>query len=106
MAAADVTITKPGGMTSSEALAAGLPMVIASPYPLQEEVNANVLLEQGAAVRVDPITTLGHKLKRLLATPDRIAEMRANCAGLARPASAAAVAECVLEELVVRGRER
>lgn len=106
MAAADVTITKPGGMTSSEALAAGLPMIIASPYPLQEEVNANVLLEQGAAVRVAPITTLGHKLKRLLAAPDRIAEMRVNCAGLARPASAAAVAECVLQELVVRGRER
>lgn len=106
MAAADVAVTKPGGLTSSEALSAGLPMVIANPYPLQEEVNASVLLEHGAAVRVDSISTLGHKLKRLLATPDRLAEMRANCARLAHPGSAAAVASCVLDELVLKARAR
>src|SRR5690606_15604226 len=51
MAAADVVVSKPGGMTSSEALAAGLPLLLVSPYPLQEEANANVLLENGAALR-------------------------------------------------------
>src|SRR5690606_24882881 len=45
MAASDVVLTKPGGLTSSEALAAGVPLLLVSPYPLQEEANADVLLE-------------------------------------------------------------
>src|SRR5690606_37682465 len=66
MAAADIVLTKPGGMTSSEALAAGLPLLLVSPYPLHEEANATVLLENGAALRVEPVSTLGFKLRRLL----------------------------------------
>src|SRR5690606_18909828 len=44
MAAADLVVTKPGGMTISESLAAGLPLLLINPYPLQEEANANALL--------------------------------------------------------------
>lgn len=106
MAAADLLLSKPGGLTSSEALAAGLPMMLVSPYPLQEEVNANVLLEHGVASRVEPISTLSHKLRRLLEAPERRAEMRSNCAELARPQAATAVAEIVMSELVTRNRGR
>src|SRR5690554_4444435 len=100
MAAADIVLTKPGGLTSSEALAAGLPLMLVSPYPLQEEVNANVLLENGTAVRVEPLSTLSHKLRSLLEEPERLASMRAACARLARPDSARTVASIVLDELV------
>jgi len=100
MASADLAITKPGGLTSSEALAAGLPLMLVSPYPLQEEVNANVLLENGTAVRVEPLSTLSHKLRSLLEEPERLASMRAACARLARPDSARTVASIVLDELV------
>ena len=52
MEAADLLITKPGGLTSSEALAMKrLPMLITHPIPGQEERNARYLLKQGVAER-------------------------------------------------------
>jgi processive 1,2-diacylglycerol beta-glucosyltransferase len=51
MHAADVLVTKPGGLTTSEALAAGVPMVLLRPLPGQEERNARYLGSRGAAVR-------------------------------------------------------
>ncbi|MBS1186807.1 MAG: galactosyldiacylglycerol synthase [Burkholderiaceae bacterium] len=50
MACADLAITKPGGLSTSECLAMGLPMILNAPIPGQEEHNANYLLEEGAAV--------------------------------------------------------
>ncbi len=50
MAASDIAVTKPGGLTTSECLAAGLPMVGVDPIPGQEEGNRDFLLEHGAAV--------------------------------------------------------
>ena len=52
MHAADVLVTKPGGLTTSEALAARLPMVLLRPLPGQEERNARYLASRGAALRV------------------------------------------------------
>ena len=50
MSAADLIVTKPGGLTSSEALAKRLPMVIVNPIPGQEDRNVEFLLNNGAAV--------------------------------------------------------
>ena len=63
-------------MTISESLAAGLPLLLINPYPLQEEANANALLENGAAVRIDPLSTFALKLRRLLEDRERLATMR------------------------------
>src|SRR5206468_4326301 len=49
MAVADLIITKPGGLTSAEALALGKPLLILSPIPGQEMANSDFLLERGAA---------------------------------------------------------
>lgn len=103
MAAADLAVTKPGGMTCSEALAAGLPLLIVNPYPLQEEANANVLLENGAAVRVEPLSTFAHKLRRLLDDGERMQAMRAAATRVAKPDAAATVARSVVDELLLRG---
>lgn len=95
MAAADLVAGKPGGLTVSESLAAGVPFAVIQPYPLQEEANANHLLEHGAGVRIDPLTTFAHKLRAVLDDPERHAAMRAAAARLGRPDAAAAVArEC------------
>ena len=51
MTAADVMVGKPGGLTTSEALAKELLLVIVNPIPGQEERNSDHLLEQGAALR-------------------------------------------------------
>lgn len=99
MAGATLAVTKPGGLTSSEALAARLPMMLVSPYPLQEEINANVLLENGCAVRVEPLSTLSHKLRSLLEDGERLDAMRAATARLAKPDAARTVARTVIDEL-------
>lgn len=100
MAAADLALTKPGGLTTSEALAANLPLLLVSPYPLQEEANADFLLENGAAARVEPLSTFTFKLRRLLDEPERLSAMRQAAARLARPQAAAHVASSVLTDLV------
>jgi processive 1,2-diacylglycerol beta-glucosyltransferase len=50
MAASDLIITKPGGLTTAEALALRIPMVLLRPIPGQEERNASALVSSGAAV--------------------------------------------------------
>src|SRR6185369_6985046 len=65
MHCSDLFIGKPGGLTTSEALACGLPMAVFSPIPGQEERNADHLLEQGCAVRCNELTTLPYKIDTL-----------------------------------------
>ena len=60
MAISDLFIGKPGGLTTSEALACGLPMAIFSPIPGQEERNSDHLLEEGAGLRAIQ-ELLGHE---------------------------------------------
>ncbi len=88
MAAADLLAGKPGGLTSSEALAAGLPFAVVEPYPLQEEANANYLLEHGAGMRIDPLTTFEYKVQRYFESPTRRVAMAAAARALGRPHAA------------------
>ena len=48
-AAADAAVMKPGGLSASEALCAGLPMLLTDPIPGQEELNLSYLAANGAA---------------------------------------------------------
>ena len=100
MAAADVLIGKPGGLTTSEAFAAGLPFAVVQPYPLQEEANANYIIEQGAGVRVEPLTTLSHKIRGMLERAERRTAMRSAALRLARPDAATAIATSLCEALL------
>jgi processive 1,2-diacylglycerol beta-glucosyltransferase len=88
MAAADLVVGKPGGLTTSEALARGLVFVVVSPIPGQEERNADHLLEEGAAIRCNNLPVLAYKIDRLLDDPSRLAAIRANVRRLARPRAA------------------
>jgi processive 1,2-diacylglycerol beta-glucosyltransferase len=96
MACADLAVTKPGGLTISECLAVGLPMVLIAPIPGQEERNADYLMEQGVAVKAHDAVALEYKFGRLLAQPERLARMRANMSGLGRPDAASSVLRHVL----------
>src|SRR6185369_15806480 len=58
MAASDLIVTKPGGLTSAEAMALGKPMFILNPIPGQEAANSDFLLERGAAVKANCIEDL------------------------------------------------
>ena len=62
MAVTDLVISKPGGLTTSEALASGTVMVIVNPIPGQESRNSDFLLENGAAIKVNSAALLGYKV--------------------------------------------
>jgi processive 1,2-diacylglycerol beta-glucosyltransferase len=98
MACADLAVTKPGGLTVSECLAVGLPMVLIAPIPGQEERNADYLMEQGAALKAADDIALEFKISQLLAAPRRLKEMRERMRGLARPDAARAVLRQVLND--------
>ncbi len=92
----DLFIGKPGGLTTSEALACGLPMAVFSPIPGQEERNADHLLEEGAGIRCNELTTLPFKIDRLLDDPARLAAMRRAALALGRPDAARTVVQTLL----------
>jgi processive 1,2-diacylglycerol beta-glucosyltransferase len=93
MAAADLVVSKPGGLTTSETLARGAVMVIVNPIPGQESRNSDYLLENGAAIKVNNLATLPHKVGALLSDPPRLARLKENAARLARPRAAYDVVE-------------
>lgn len=98
MSVATILLSKPGGMTTAEAVACGLPMMILDPIGGQEERNADVLLEAGAAVKCTEVTLVAHKLRRLLDDPDRLRQMAQNARKLGRPNAASEIARIVLEQ--------
>ena len=88
MTASDLVLGKPGGLTTSEALAKGLVFVIVNPIPGQEERNSDHLLEGAAAIRCNNLPTLSYKLDRLLGDPQRFKSMQANARRMGRPNAA------------------
>jgi processive 1,2-diacylglycerol beta-glucosyltransferase len=99
MAVADLVVSKPGGLTTSETLARGAVMVIVNPIPGQESRNSDFLLENGVAIKANNIATLSHKVTALLRDPKRLAQLRANVSRVARPRAAFEVVERSLELL-------
>ncbi|MBN1809336.1 MAG: glycosyltransferase [Planctomycetes bacterium] len=97
MAAADLVLSKPGGLTSSESLARGTPMAIINPIPGQEAHNSDYLLESGAAVKINSTATLAHKIERLLGDGKRMSFLKRNAARLGRPKAAYEIAEAALK---------
>ena len=97
MTAADMIVGKPGGLTTSEALAKGLLLVIVNPIPGQEERNSDHLLEDGVAIRCNNLPVLAYKIDRLLDDKKRLAAMRANVKRIARPNAAQNIVKKLLE---------
>jgi len=99
MTAADLVLTKPGGLSVSECLAKQRPMLLVSPIPGQEERNADYLLECGAAIKAVDAATLEFKLARLLADRSRLAAMSAAARQVSRPRAAADVVDLIANSL-------
>jgi processive 1,2-diacylglycerol beta-glucosyltransferase len=95
MSASDIVLGKPGGLTTSEALAKGLAFVVVNPIPGQEERNSDHLLEAGVAIRCNNLPTLSYKLNNLLADSSRLARMQTASRKLGRPDAASDIARRV-----------
>jgi processive 1,2-diacylglycerol beta-glucosyltransferase len=93
MAVADLVVSKPGGLTTSETLARGAAMVVVNPIPGQESRNSDFLLENSAAIKVNNIATLAHKVNTLVRDPERLAQLKANARRLGRPRAAFDIVE-------------
>ncbi|HKU75669.1 MAG TPA: glycosyltransferase [Pyrinomonadaceae bacterium] len=93
MTASDLVLGKPGGLTTSEALAKGLVFVIVNPIPGQEERNSDHLLEGGVAIRCNNLPTLTYKLDRLLGDQARFQSMKTNALRMGHPNAANEIVE-------------
>lgn len=102
MDAADLVITKPGGLTLAEVLAKGRPALLMDPIPGQEQRNAEYLLETGGAVRAFEPEEAVWKISELLRAPHRLADLATRAHRLGRPHAAGDI----LDDLAARIRPR
>jgi processive 1,2-diacylglycerol beta-glucosyltransferase len=103
MKAADLIVTKPGGLIVSEAFATGLPQILLEPIPGQEEANADYAVSEGAA-----LCCITHRkgvyreaLQQIFSEPLKLAQMAEAARRVAKPHSAAKVVETILSRIVV-----
>ena len=99
MAASDLIVGKPGGLTTSESLARGLAYVVVNPIPGQEERNSDHLLEEGVAIRCNNLPVLAYKVDKLLDDPARLAAMKASALRMSRPDAARTIVESIKKML-------
>lgn len=79
MQISDLIITKPGGLTVSEALACNLPMAIFDAIPGQEEENADFLIDNNMAVRIEKGPSCADTIRSLLLDRARLESMKQSC---------------------------
>ncbi len=98
MEIASFVITKAGGMTVSESLAKGLPLMIVKPIPGQEMHNTKFLTEKKIACHVKNVKTLGGEIQRLLKDDQRLKQMAEAAFFYGRPRSAHHIAQIALNQ--------
>lgn len=97
MAASDLVITKPGGLTISECLALGKPMIMIDPIPGQEVHNAAYVMEKGAGVMAyDDVGVLYH-LEELARNPERLSHMQEAARLAGRPQAGFDIADIIVK---------
>lgn len=103
MDAADCIITKPGGLTTSEALAKGLPMLMNNPVPGQEDRNVEFLLNAGAAMKISKTFPIDDALYHLFAGGERFQSLAGNIENLRKPNSTKDLVDFVVR--LIQGSE-
>lgn len=93
-----LVVTKPGGLTSTESLASGLPMLIINPIPGQEEENARFLEKSGAAVWIKKDDDIDMIVDNLLKDTDKLEKMKENCLALSKMDSTKNICNIILEK--------
>jgi processive 1,2-diacylglycerol beta-glucosyltransferase len=99
LAAADLVVTKPGGLTTAEVLAIGRPLLLAGAIPGQEDGNARVLTGAGAAMRAESVAQVAPLVHRAISDSARLPRMEAAARSLSRPDAAVRIADRVVSSV-------
>jgi processive 1,2-diacylglycerol beta-glucosyltransferase len=97
--ASDIVVTKPGGLTSSEAIAMGRPLLLTRPLPGHERANAAILERMGAAVFAESASQLREKVFEVFREPGRLAALTSGARAAGRPAAARSVLQHIERDL-------
>ena len=100
MSISDMVVTKPGGLTTTESLASGLPIIVINPIPGQEEENAEFLEKKNVAIWIKKNDDAKQVLEELFNTPEKIKQMKINARLLAKKNSSKDICEIVLKEAI------
>ena len=95
MQIADLIITKPGGLTVSEALACNLPMAVFNAIPGQEEENAEFLIDNNMAVKLEKNSTCAKTIEELISNRNKLNQMKASCESFDKSKSSKQVFELI-----------
>ncbi len=95
----DLIITKPGGLTTSESLACGLPMAVFKAFPGQEAQNADFLVDKQAAIVMEKGSKGAKQIEALLKNPQLLSKMKENCKNCVRTNSTQRIYE-LLKDIV------
>ncbi|MDP2209330.1 MAG: glycosyltransferase [Bacteroidota bacterium] len=104
MDASDILISKAGGLTSSEAMAKSLPILVVDPIPGQESRNTDIIVEHGAGWKAINLPNLSYKLRRILETPVILNRARRATQQLAKPNAATTILKDVYDYLRLKDK--
>ena len=96
MSISDLVVTKPGGLTTTESLASGLPIVAINPIPGQEEENAKFLEDEGVAIWLKKNDDYDEIIADLLSDEDKLHQMKVNTKLLAKKNSTRDICDIIL----------
>ena len=97
MRVSDLVVTKPGGLTTTESLASGVPLILINPIPGQEEENAEFFVNNNVAIWIKKHDNIDEVLNYLLSHPQIIRKMKINAKLLAKKNSTKDICKIVLE---------
>ena len=100
MSISDLVVTKPGGLTTTESLASGLPIVVINPIPGQEEENAAYLEENKVAIWIRKDDNVEEILNNLFANPDKMQEMKIRARLIAKKNSTKDICNILLSHFI------
>lgn len=99
MDASDCIVTKPGGLTTSELMAKGLPSLLVNPIPGQEDRNMEFLVNSGAGMMITKTFPLDEALYQLMNTPWRLELMKQSVTMLGKPNSTQKLCEFIMNNI-------
>ena len=96
MSIADIMITKPGGLTITEALVKRLPMVIVNPIPGQEAKNTEFLIRHKAAIMAKDARDVARHVGDLISSPSELERLKQRMSSLSKPKAAFDIAQRII----------